>query len=147
MEATNFESTVDGSLYFNRPSLVLRIKSMLIDMMFLIGFAYIFTLLLESMNIISEESRGIALAIIILYEPVLVVIGGTVGQRIMGLRVRAKKSFVEKREKRNINFFNSLLRYISKILLGWISLLTIHSDKYGQALHDKIGSSVMTLEK
>jgi uncharacterized RDD family membrane protein YckC len=147
MEATNFESTVDGSLYFNRPSLVLRIKSMLIDMMFLIGLAYIFTLLLESMNIISEESRGIALAIIILYEPVLVVIGGTVGQRIMGLRVRAKKSFVEKREKRNINFFNSLLRYISKILLGWISLLTIHSDKYGQALHDKIGSSVMTLEK
>jgi uncharacterized RDD family membrane protein YckC len=147
MEATNFESTVDGSLYFNRPSLVLRIKSMLIDMMFLIGLAYIFTLLLESMNIISEESRGIALAIIILYEPVLVVIGGTVGQRIMGLRVRAKKSFVEKREKRNINFFNSLLRYISKILLGWIPLLTIHSDKYGQALHDKIGSSVMTLEK
>ena len=101
MEATNFESTVDGSLYFNRPSLVLRIKSMLIDMMFLIGLAYIFTLLLESMNIISEESRGIALAIIILYEPVLVVIGGTVGQRIMGLRVRAKKSFVEKRENRN----------------------------------------------
>ena len=147
MEATNFESTVDGSLYFNRPSLVFRIKSMLIDMMFLIGLAYLFTLLLESMNIISEESRGIALAIIILYEPVLVVIGGTVGQRIMGLRVRAKKSFVEKREKRNINFFNSLLRYISKILLGWISLLTIHSDKYGQALHDKIGSSVMTLEK
>lgn len=147
MEETDFESTVDGSLYFNRPSLVLRIKSMLIDTMILIGLAYIFTLLLESMDIISPESRRIALVIILLYEPVLVTIGGTVGQRVMGLRVRAKKNFVEKREKKNINFFNSLLRYISKILLGWISLLTIHSDKYGQALHDKIGSSVMTLEK
>ena len=120
---------------------------MLIDTMFLIGLAYFLTLFLESMNIVSGESRKIALAIILLYEPILVAIGGTVGQRIMGLRVRVKKSFVEKREKKNINFFSSLLRYISKILLGWISLLTIHSDKYGQALHDKIGSSVMTFEK
>ena len=64
MENNNLGSPVDRSQYFNKPSLVLRIKSILIDTMELIGLTY----------------------------------------------------------------------------------LTIHSDKYGQAIHDKIGNSIMTLE-
>jgi hypothetical protein len=48
--------------------------------------------------------------------------------------------------KTNINIFYSIFRYLSKLLLGWISLLTIHSDDYGRAIHDKIGNSVMTIE-
>ena len=65
--------------------------------------------------------------------------------KIMGLRVRKFSDVKDGRLYSNINIFYSISRYFSKLLLGWISLLTIHSDDYGRAIHDKIGSSVMTI--
>lgn len=132
--------------YFNKPSLILRIKSMLIDSVIIIFLMFIMSLILNFLSIESGNIRGIALLIVILYEPILVTFGGTIGQRTMGLRVVKSKDFKNNNEKRNINPFNSIFRYISKLLLGWISLLTIHSDNYGQAIHDKIGQSIMTFK-
>ena len=65
----------------------------------------------------------------------------------MGIRVRKFKRYKNKKESKNINILSSLLRFTFKLLLGWISLLSIHSDTYGQALHDKISNSLMTIER
>ena len=65
---------------------------------------------------------------------------------MMGLRVRNHEKLSDGHAHQNINIFFSLLRYLAKILLGWLTLLTIHSNKYGQAIHDKVGNSVMTFE-
>ena len=78
-----------------------------------------------------------------MYEPILVAFGGTLGQRIMGLSVVHSQSYQSSKEKRNINPLFSFYRYIAKLLLGWISLLTIHSDQYGRVIHDKVGNSIM----
>lgn len=135
-----------SKVFFNKPSLILRIKSTLFDTVVIIILMYLMTLLLESMAIQSGNIRAAALVLVFLYEPILVTFGGTIGQRILGLAVRRFGSFIEKKQKKNINLIMSILRYITKIFLGWLSLLTIHSNHYGQAIHDKIGGSIMTLK-
>jgi len=131
---------------FNRPSLLTRIKSMLADSLVVIALMTIAATILNMLNIESGLVRGITLSIILLYEPIMVAIDRTIGQRIMGLRVRNYAKFINEDTSENITIFYSLFRFAAKILLGWISLLTIHSNTYGQAIHDKVGNSVMTFE-
>lgn len=133
-------------VYFRKPSLIARIKSMFIDTLILIGLMLLISNVLNTLNIESGSIRGLCMVFILLYEPILVSIGGTVGHRMMGLRVKAINPLIDHKRKENINFFRSLIRYFFKIILGWISLLSIHSDDYGQALHDKAGYSVMTFK-
>ncbi len=140
------EYSMDDQIYFNKPSLVLRIKSTLIDSLVIILLMLVMSSILGILKIESGMLRGICFALVILYEPILVTFGGTIGQRIMGLRVRNFYSYSKNKSTHNINIFYSLIRYFMKILLGWISLLTIHSDNYGQAIHDKTGGSVMTFK-
>ena len=137
----------DNQEYFNKPNLVLRVKSMTIDTFVIVTLMYAFSVILDSLNITSGNIRGVALGLIILYEPLLTSINRTVGQKLMGLRVRQFRAYKNQKQSKNINIFLSLIRYIFKLLLGWISLLTIHSDTFGRAIHDKIGNSLMTFEK
>jgi len=143
METTDQQ---DYKVYFNKPSLMHRIKSMIIDAVVIIALMMLMSWILGILNIESGMVRGICLGLVILYEPILVSVGGTIGQRLVGLRVRSFSSYSKDKSKRSINFLYSLMRYAIKLMLGWISLLTIHSDDYGQAIHDKIGNSLMTFK-
>jgi hypothetical protein len=129
--------------YFDKPSLILRLKSMMIDGVVLILLMFLMSLLLESLKVESGLVRGLCFGLIFLYEPILVSISGTVGQNVMGISVLNYGQYSTTRSKQRINIFQSLIRYITKFFLGWVSLLTIHSSHYGQALHDKLGNSVM----
>lgn len=133
-------------VFFNKPSLVLRIKSMVIDSFVIVVLMYLVFVILNTLNIESGKIRGICLGLIFLYEPIMVSMSRTIGQKIMGLRVRNINKFIDTNNKSNINFIYSMVRYISKLILGIVSLFTIHSDDYGQAIHDKISSSVMIIE-
>lgn len=135
---------IEDVIFFRKPGLILRVKSMLIDSLILIGLMLLISWILNSLNIESGRIRGMALVIVVFYEPILIVFKGTIGQRMMGLRVVKSSKLKENGVKTSINIFNSFVRYLTKILLGWISLLTIHSDNYGQAIHDKLGQSIMT---
>ena len=44
---------------------------------------------------------------------------------------------------KKINILQALIRYILKVGLGWISFLTIHSNKERRAIHDFAAGSVM----
>ena len=128
---------------FIKPSLIKRTKCTILDSMMIILLMYLVSILITALYIDSTYVRILSLVAILLYEPVLTSIGKTIGQKIMGLRVLEFSSRINSRSNR-INIFKSLVRYIFKILLGWISLLTVHSDSYGRALHDKFSGSVMT---
>jgi len=142
VDSTSLESS--SKIYFNKPSLPSRIKAMLADTMVIIGLMLVIAFILNSLEIESGMVRGIAFLLVILYEPILVTFGGTIGHRFMGMQVSKMSEYQAKKEHENINFLMSLVRFISKAILGWIALLIIHSDDYGQAIHDKIGGSVMT---
>lgn len=140
------EETLAEKIYFNKPGLIPRIKAMVIDSVIIVGLMLLVSSILNLLAIESGTIRGAALVLIFLYEPILVTFGGTIGQRIMGLRVRDFSAYEDNKQKQSINFFSSLIRYTTKLVLGIISLLIIHSDNYGQAIHDKVGNSVMTFE-
>ena len=129
-----------------KASLIMRIKSSIIDTVVLIFLMYLASIFLEKTGFKSIIMRGSIFLLVWLYEPILVTLNRTLGQKIMGLRVRKFSDLKNGNLKTNINIFYSITRYFSKLLLGWISLLTIHSDDYGRAIHDKIGNSVMTIE-
>lgn len=133
--------------YFNKPSLLLRIKSMIIDSVIIVLLMFISFLILDALEIGSGLVRGVFLVLIFLYEPLMTSFNRTVGQKFMGLRVRKMNSIKRESVYQNINLGQSMLRYFGKVFLGWISLLTIHSNEFGRAIHDIMGMSVMTMEK
>jgi len=137
----------NDEIYFNKPSLVLRIKSIFVDSLVIIVLMMIAYKIVTLLNVDSGMVRGIILGSILLYEPILTSVNRTVGQKMMGLRVRIYSSLKNSKQPQNINIGCSLLRFLVKTLLGWISLLTIHSNSYGKAIHDSVANSVMTLEK
>ena len=134
-------------IYFSKPSLLLRIKSIFIDSLVIIVLMMIASNILTFFNVDSGTIRGSVLALILLYEPIFTSLNRTLGQKVMGLRVRNFSTLKNSKESKNINIAWSLLRFLTKTLLGWISLLTIHSNTYGKAIHDGVANSVMTLEK
>ena len=144
----NTETKINTNIiYFNKPSLLVRMKCTMIDTVVFIILMYVVSAILNSLNIESGTIRAFALVIIILYEPIMTSVSRTLGQKIMGIRVRKFTPFVKDKEKLNISIFKSMIRFVSKLLLGFISLLTIHGDSYGQAIHDKLGNSIMIKEK
>lgn len=136
-------TTLKKEIFFNKPSLVLRVKATMIDAILVIILMYLFSIVLNHLDIESGLIRGVCLALAFLYEPILVSKNRTIGQKIMGLKVANYRTFTDLDSTNDISILSSLFRYAVKIVLGWISLLTIHSDKYGQALHDKMANSIV----
>ncbi len=135
----------ESGFFFDKPSLVLRIKSMLIDAVAVIALMMLMAWVLNGLEVGSGTVRGLCFLGVLLYEPVLVAFNRTIGQAVVGLQVRRLSDLKNGVQLRPISIFASLARYVVKGLLGWISLLTIHSDRYGQAIHDKVASSVMVI--
>lgn len=120
-------------------SLADRIKSIFIDTVFLIVLMFIFASLLGSMDNPPDSLRIIMFIFLwIVYEPFCVAFGCTIGQAIIGIRVRRTND-----HERRINLFASYVRYAVKIFFGWLSFLSISFSGQRQALHDMAAGSVM----
>jgi uncharacterized RDD family membrane protein YckC len=125
------------------PSFLVRIKSMIIDVLVTVLLMYIATLVLETLKADSDVMHSLAFVLVFLYEPISTTLNRTLGQAIMGIRVRNYDALSENGIYKNINFPFSLFRFIVKTLLGWVSFVTIHSDLDSRAIHDKVANSVM----
>jgi uncharacterized RDD family membrane protein YckC len=121
------------------PSLSERIQSILIDQVFIIMLMYFFSLILDRYENIPDWIRiTLFVALWAAYEPFSMTFGCTLGNYIKGIRAR-KFSDTAKR----INIFQAYIRYILKVLLGWIAFLTVTSNKDRRAIHDLAASTVM----
>lgn len=124
------------------PSLSDRIQSTMIDGLLLIGLSFITARVLDGYNNVPDYLRiGIFSFLFLLYEPLLVSTGCTVGQLAKGIRVRQNQD-----PTRRINFLFSLVRYLFKVLLGFVSFFTIHSNPKRRAIHDLASDSVMIVK-
>lgn len=120
-------------------SLADRIKSIFIDTIFLVILMFVFASLLGSMDNPPDSLRIIMFIFLwIAYEPFCVAFGCTIGQAIIGIRVRSADD-----NERRINLFASYARYAVKIFFGWLSFLSISFSGQRQALHDMAAGSVM----
>jgi len=121
------------------PSLIDRFQSLLIDSILIILFMFIL-----SSTIPNFEKFPNTLKILLffvpwaIYEPLATTLGFTLGNYISGIRVRRFKN-----AKMKINFFQSFVRFLIKVLFGWLSIITIFTNKRRRALHDLLSGSVM----
>ncbi len=116
-----------------------RVKSIFIDTCFIILLMFLFSSVLDNFNDPPDWVKVVFfVGIWFLYEPICIAYGCTIGQYIMHIRVR-KASDPSKR----IHIINSYIRYIIKVLLGWLSFLSIGLNQQRQAIHDLAIESVM----
>ena len=124
----------------NYPGVSTRVKAVVTDSIILVIFIVGATYFFESFKNVPDFARILAfIFIFLLYDPLLTsTLGGTIGHMIFGIRVKR-----ETNQDKNILFPLAIIRYLVKVLLGWISLLTVSGNKKGKAIHDIIVKSVV----
>jgi uncharacterized RDD family membrane protein YckC len=123
---------------YQYPLLLRRYKSILID-------GVLFMLMMVVAMVIMKDSPytqpviiSMAVVFILGYEPLLTSYSATIGQRIMGIRVRD----INHPETR-IDLGSAYIRTAVKLLLGWLSFITINMNKEHRAIHDFASGSVV----
>jgi uncharacterized RDD family membrane protein YckC len=124
------------------PRLIKRVYALLIDSVFKAALIYLFTCIfsleLFNWNKWSWVKGTVLILIIGVYEPLCMWLGVTLGYYMTGMKV---KRFLDPTKR--INLFQSICRYIVKILFGWLSCFTIGFNQQRRALHDMIGESIV----
>lgn len=89
----------------------------------------------------ASRALGVAaVAVLILYEPVLVSrTGGTIGHHLTNLRV------VDEATRGNVSFLKAVARVVVKGLLGWYSFLAMAFTRRNQAVHDLVTGSTVQI--
>jgi uncharacterized RDD family membrane protein YckC len=126
-------------MQYEYPPLSDRIQSIFIDQIFIITLMFVSTSILDKYEDAPDWIRIVLFfGIWAIYEPICMIFGCTLGNYFK--RIRSRK-FSDPTKRMNI--FQSYLRYIIKIMLGWLSFLTINMNKEKRAIHDLAASTVM----
>ena len=128
----------------NYPGVSDRIKAMVADGMVNVIFMFLAAYIFSLFDSVPDNARIFTFVFIfILYDPLFTsIFGGTIGHMTLGIRVKKESD-----EQKNILFPLAILRYIVKVLLGVISLLTVSSNEKGKAIHDHLVGSVVVYFK
>ena len=124
------------------PSLSLRIQSSFIDTLVFLILIILFMNITDSYTMMPNWIKVVFIGLLAFYEPLFQTFGCTLGNYIRGIRVRNYKDSSKK-----INFLQAIIRYPVKMILGWISFLTIHSNPKRRAIHDIISGTIMVIRK
>jgi Predicted membrane protein/domain len=142
-EIVEKKAKTDYSKVYELPTIRTRYTSILIDGICLFLIALGVSALFEKIGEVSGLVRGITFVIVIvLYEPILVTIGCTIGQLIMNIRIRDFKNPESK-----LAFHLVMIRFILKAMLGWLSFITVTFNINRRAIHDLASGSIMIANK
>lgn len=121
------------------PPLSDRVQSTFIDTILIVILMFVFASIINKYEDVPSWVRIILfVGLWGIYEPLCTTLGATLGNYLKKIRVRKVGAYSDR-----ISFFQSFIRYLLKITLGWISFLTIHSNKERRAIHDFAAGSVM----
>jgi len=128
----------------NYPGVFDRIKAITADGVMVVVFMFVASYIFSLFKTVPDNARIIAFVFIfLLYDPLFTsIFGGTIGHMIIGIRVKRQSD-----EKKNILFPLAILRYIVKVSLGWVSLLTVSANAKRKAIHDYLVGSVVVYAK
>src|SRR5580704_4974844 len=119
------------------PTLLDRVQSIFIDVFFLFALTFVFAAILDKFEIPPDWIRvALFFALWAIYEPLATTMGCTLGQYVKRIRVKDHED-----PAKRIAFFPSLIRYVLKTILGWVSFLTISTNKERRAIHDFVAGS------
>lgn len=136
MENTSTTAGLEASRY---PLISDRVQSTFIDTVFVVILMFGAASVLDNFSNPPDWIRIVLFfALFGIYEPVCVSFGCTIGNYLKGIRVRDAGD-----QSRRINIFAALLRYVLKVLLGWISFLSVHMNPERRAIHDLAAGSIV----
>ena len=142
-EIAEKEEKPDYSKVYVLPTIKTRYISILIDGICLLLIAFGISALFEKNADVSGLVRGITIVIVIIfYEPILVTLGCTIGQLFMNIRVRDFRN-----PEKKLSFYLVIVRFIIKIILGWLSFLTVTFNINRRVIHDLASGSIMIANK
>lgn len=130
-----YEREFDQTKY---PVILRRYLATSIDVVFILYAFTIFIFILQGYN--ESETRGIiwiGIVILFLYEPLFTSRLCTIGQKIMGIRVRRTDS------GERLSMPRACVRTIVKLMLGIISFFSIPVTRKRRAIHDFAAGSVV----
>lgn len=121
------------------PSITRRYKAMAIDALLII------TTMTLAMIATGQNANQATIIIGLaaawtFYEPIFSAYGGTLGQRLMRIRVRDYN-----RPFQPARLWQVYVRVWTKCLLGWLSFLTIHNNREHRAIHDIASSTIVIM--
>ncbi|MFC1724292.1 RDD family protein [candidate division KSB1 bacterium] len=122
----------------NYPNIVKRYIAALIDGLLVLALLFISAYILRP--VIEFSKTGwiiIALFLLLVYEPLFTSKLCTLGQKIIGIRVRR---FMD---KRRISLFQAYKRYAVKLIFGLISLFTVPVTEGNRAIHDFAADTIV----
>lgn len=121
-----------------------RVKAAFMDSFVMVAIMLMFTYIFSIFDNVPDLVRMIAFIFTFgLYDPLFTsLFGGTIGHMLLGIRVKR-----ENNQRKNILFPLAIIRYVAKVLLGWISLLTVGSNGKSKAIHDLIAGSLVVYKK
>ncbi len=121
------------------PTLSDRVQSTFIDTIFIVILMFVFASVLDKYENAPDWIRiALFFGLWAVYEPVCTSMGFTIGNYVKGIRVRRHAD-----TSKRINILYAFLRYIIKVLLGWLSFITMHGDPQKRAIHDMVAGSVV----
>ena len=121
------------------PQLGDRVQSTFIDTIFIVVLIFTFANILDKFDNVPDGIRiAMFVSLFIAYEPLCMTLGCTLGNYVKGIRVKQNSDSTQR-----INIFQAIIRYPVKVLLGWVSFITINSDPKRRAIHDLVSGSVM----
>jgi uncharacterized RDD family membrane protein YckC len=128
----------------NYPGVFDRIKAIMTDGIVVVVYMFVASYIFSLFESVPDNARIIAFVFIfLLYDPIFTsLFGGTIGHMMLGIRVKRESD-----EQKNILFHKAILRYLVKVLLGWVSLLTVSGNKKRKAIHDFLVGSVVVYAK
>lgn len=126
------------------PSLLARIKAVFIDTLIILSIFTATTLIIDAIGEVPNVARGFVLIFMFyLYDPLLTSFtGSTIGHKAMKLTVRRYTD-----PGKTISLGQAFIRFLVKGLLGWISFLTVTSNRRKRALHDLASGSIILVSK
>jgi len=120
------------------PSLSQRILSTVVDQILILVLMLVIAAALDVFHPPDWLRVALFFGIWGVYEPVCMTRGCTLGNYVIGLRARQFQDDTKK-----VSIIQAYVRYIVKVLLGWLSFLTINTNKQRRAIHDIAASTVM----
>jgi uncharacterized RDD family membrane protein YckC len=142
-EITKKKEQPDYSKVYVLPSIKTRYFSTFIDILVILGISLGISYLFEKIGEVPNYVRAIAFIVVfILYEPLLVSFGATIGQLLLDIRV---KSF--KNPQRKLPIVLAAVRTLCKVFLGWISFITVTFNLNRRAIHDFASNSIVIENK
>ena len=123
--------------------LIKRIQSIFVDTLLMILLMFISAEVFDKIGFINEENEALARGLVFfgvwgVYEPVGMTLGSTLGNYLVGIRVR-KYDNIDKK----INIFQAYGRFIIKLFLGWLSFITISMNKEKRTIHDLVAGTIV----